>query len=192
MPNYSFTQISFTIEYDMHKHLLDELEEEIKTKNEFLNVLRPMPEGYTEGEMGYEWRCENWTTKWDIREDFTMTRYDDRLDIQGHFAWSPPLDALQYYQENNVNISIDCLYVEVGVGFCGQMTYEPGLITENHISKFMKVKSRDEWSRDKSELGVFVNDYMERNGMWDYYCQEEEPYDPIIPESSDFGGLDTR
>lgn len=186
MPNYCNNRITFSVEYEMHRHLLDELEQEIKTKNQFLNVIRPMPEEYNEGEKWYDWRCENWGTKWDM--DYDVTRLDDALIINGTSAWSPPEDALKYYQENNPNISINCLYFEEGVGFCGQTIYEPGIITEQHIDDIYSL-NKDEWLRNHTELDDWVCEFME-----DYWEREEEeegePDDPIIPESSDIGGLD--
>jgi len=181
MPNYCDNRITISVEYEMHRYLLDELEQEIKTKNEFLNVLRPMP---SEG-VGNEWRSDNWGTKWEM--DFTVTRMEDDLIITGTTAWCPPVLALKYYQDKNPNVSIHCLYFEGGMCFCGHTTFEPGVMTEKHISDFNSI-SKDEWLRDKTELGVFVCNYIQP--YWE--LEEGQPDDPIIPESSDIGGLDTR
>ena len=182
MPNYCNNRIIISVEYEMHRHLLDELEQEIKTKNEFLQVLRPMPDEYNVGEKWYDWRCNNWGTKWDM--DINMIRNEDNLIIDGRTAWAPPTIALKYYQDNNPNISIDCLYVEPGMCFCGHTTFEPGVMTENHISDMTTISKR-QWKQDKTDLGDYVCEVMESD-------EEGEPEAPIIPESSDVGGLDTH
>jgi hypothetical protein len=191
MPNYCNNRITISVKENKHNHLLDELEQEINTKNEFLQVLRPMPDKYNVGEEWYDWRCDNWGTKWEM--DYTIIRYENDLIIEGRTAWAPPVIALKYYQDNNPNISINCLYVEPGNCFCGHTTFEPGLMTENHISD-MTTRTKRQWIQDNTELSDYVCEVME--DVWDCYGMESdeegEPAAPIIPESSDIGGLDTH
>jgi len=73
----------------------------------------------------YDWRCENWSTKWDIN-DFYGVRVieigDDESEISFGFdsAWAPPIGAYDKFLEDNSNCSLKAYYHEGGCDFMGE------------------------------------------------------------------------
>ena len=74
----------------------------------------------------YDWRTENWSTKWDINEiygeEVNRTHIgDDQSEISFGFdsAWAPPIGAYQYWISENSNCSIRATYYEPGCDFMG-------------------------------------------------------------------------
>ena len=88
---------------------------------------QPMVEGF---DCWYDWRCENWSTKWDVNEFYGVDRQhlNDSLDestISFGFssAWSPPINAYQSFlinmSEKNLDVSVKAYYYEGGCDFAG-------------------------------------------------------------------------
>ena len=88
---------------------------------------QPMVEGF---DCWYDWRCENWSTKWDVNEFYGVDRQhlNDSLDesiISFGFssAWSPPINAYQSFlinmSEKNLDVSVKAYYYEGGCDFMG-------------------------------------------------------------------------
>jgi len=193
MPNYCDNQIRFSVSKPEHRHILDELEQEIKTKNEFLNVLRPIPDEFRESGW-YDWNCQNWGTKWDMvckAEELHMVRDPNELYIDGSSAWSPPEAALLYYHLKHPEVTINILYFEGGMCFAGHTQFKNGEEEEIRLIQNTNDETRDKWIDDESDFGKWF--YMNMEWIWEQQEEEEEegvPDDPIIPESSNVGGLD--
>jgi hypothetical protein len=192
MPNYCNVNITFSVKKEEDRHLLDKLEQEFKTKNEILNVLRPMPEGCLEEGKWYDWCNCNWGTKWDMMEGYNIGMYSHDLYVCGETAWSPPEEALLHYHLQHPQITIDILYFEPGMCFAGHTRFEDGEEIEVAIVNNFTCKTKAEWEADNTEFGEFFCAQME--DCWDNFGmdsdEEGESDDPIIPESSDVGGLD--
>jgi len=65
----------------------------------------------------YNWRVENWGTKWDVYD--TTTWQDDT--IRFYSAWSPPLTWLQEVAKKYPRLSFELAYADEGGGFVGTM-----------------------------------------------------------------------
>ena len=148
MPNWCDNQLSIT----GPNSVIDKIEKIVKEDDShentgLLNFFHPMPkqlEGTTspsssadkpqpmvEGfDCWYDWRCENWSTKWDINEFYGVDRQhlNDSLDestISFGFssAWSPPINAYQSFlinmSEKNLDVSVKAYYYEGGCDFMG-------------------------------------------------------------------------
>ena len=144
MPNWCDNQITITGD----KSVIDKIEkivrEEEKSDIGFLQFLHPMPkeledttspsssadkpQPMVEGfDNWYDWRCENWSTKWDVNEFYGVDRQhlNDSLDestISFGFssAWSPPIGAYEQFLEDNDNCSLKAYYYEGGCDFMGE------------------------------------------------------------------------
>ena len=70
----------------------------------------------------WDWRVQNWGTKWDIGYDSARDNYaqvdGNEMFVYFDSAWSPPIDAYQKLQE--MGFKIRAYYFESGCGFCGQ------------------------------------------------------------------------
>jgi hypothetical protein len=76
----------------------------------------------------WDWRVQNWGTKWDIGHDSSRdpaTLDPDGLSMWVWFdsAWSPPIDA--YYKLRELGYEITAYYHESGCCFCGK--FESGI-----------------------------------------------------------------
>jgi len=94
------------------KAKVKELHEKL-THDKVLQHLNPMPE---EAEAKwYQWRVENWGTKWDVMDcDITLYESSKETEIELLFAtaWSPPIAAYVAYIEKNPDMLITTTYIE--------------------------------------------------------------------------------
>ena len=153
MPNWCNNTITLT----GPKEKITAIYNKAKEDNALLQQLKPMPtelEGTTspapkEGEPQplvdgfdnwYDWRVENWGTKWDVDMD-GLELSDDGTTITGWFdsAWAPPIHAYEYFLTDNEDCSISSLYYEGGMDFAGKwedfadMTVTPGDFTADEM-----------------------------------------------------------
>ena len=141
MPNWCDNQITIT----GPNSVIDKIEKIVKEddsheNNGLLNFFRPMPkqlEGTTspgssakkpqpmvEGfDNWYDWRCENWGTKWEVCEFYGVDRQGDTISFGFSSAWAPPIPAYQTFlmnmSEKNLDVSLKAYYYEGGCDFMG-------------------------------------------------------------------------
>lgn len=79
--------------------------------------VRPLVDGF---DNWYDWRVQNWGTKWDVDAD-NLELSDDGTTITGWFdsAWAPPIHAYEYFLTDNEDCSIKSYYYEGGMDFGG-------------------------------------------------------------------------
>ena len=152
MPNWCNNTITLT----GPKEKITKIYEKAKEDNAFLQQLYPMPtelEGTTaDGSVNeelvaktgasdwYNWRVENWGTKWEVDAE-GLELSDDGTTITGWFdsAWAPPIHAYEYFLTDNEDCSISSLYYEGGMDFAGKwedfadMTVTPGDFTADEM-----------------------------------------------------------
>ena len=145
MPNWCDNQITIT----GPNSVIDKIEKIVKADDThentgLLNFFKPMPkelEGTTspsssakkpqpmvEGfDNWYDWRVENWGTKWELCEFYGVDRQhlNDSLDesiISFGFssAWAPPINAYEQFLRDNENCSLKAYYYEGGCDFMGE------------------------------------------------------------------------
>ena len=190
MPNWCNNTITLT----GPKEKITKIYEKAKEDNAFLQQLYPMPtelEGTTaDGSVNeelvaktgasdwYNWRVENWGTKWEVDAE-GLELSDDGTTITGWFdsAWAPPIHAYEYFLTDNEDCSISSLYYEGGMDFAGKwedfadMTVTPGDFTADEmedpnsglIYDINENFNMSEWVREyeeeeKSETEKFIVD----------------------------------
>ena len=133
MPNWCNNTLSLT----GPKEKITAIYNKAKKDDALLQQLKPMPEaleGTTspapkEGKVQplvdgfdnwYDWRVQNWGTKWDVDMD-GLELSDDGTTITGWFdsAWAPPIHAYEYFLTDNEDCSIKSYYYEGGMDFGG-------------------------------------------------------------------------
>ena len=144
MPNWCDNHISIT----GPNSVMDKLEKVIQTEEGLLQFMLPMPKELdnttspfpkdsTPEEKAqriknldkygfdnwYDWRNENWGTKWDVNEYYGFDRQyinDDESQISVGFssAWGPPLQAFQEFIDKHPVI-LEARYYEPGCDFMG-------------------------------------------------------------------------
>ena len=91
-----------------------------------LNALRPEPEHVEDSSdhmpAWWCWRTENWGTKWDVG---TIPEWvsDSCIVLRVDTAWSPPIEALEYWAET-CGGTFEAMYYEPGMGYAGIATHE--------------------------------------------------------------------
>ena len=86
---------------------------------------QPMVEGF---DCWYDWRCENWSTKWDVNEFYGVDRQYHSEQNEGEStisfgfssAWAPPIGAYEMFLEKNEECSLRAFYYEGGCDFMGE------------------------------------------------------------------------
>ena len=83
------------------------------------NKIIPEPEAV--GESWYDWRVQNWGTKW---SGYDGRFNDDQTAFTFDTAWSPPLPIIKKLAEITGQTFI-LGYIEEGMFFCGKYTASP-------------------------------------------------------------------
>jgi len=69
----------------------------------------------------YDWRLQNWDTKWDAY-DVTVTDDDpDQLEVEFSTAWSPPEAICERIREDYPDVSVSWFYDEPGCEIAGYL-----------------------------------------------------------------------
>lgn len=96
----------------------------VKVKPTFSNNLatgEPKPEFVDPEKAWWDWRVQNWGTKWDIGLDSDRGNHaqgdDNEMWVGFNSAWSPPTSA--YVALAELGFGIRAYYFEGGWGFCG-------------------------------------------------------------------------
>ena len=146
MPNWCDNQLSIT----GPNSVIDKIEKIVKEddsheNNGLLNFFHPMPkelEGTTSPSSSakkpqpmidgfdcwYDWRCHNWSTKWEVCEFYGVDRQYHSEQSEGEStisfgfssAWAPPINAYEKFLENNSDCSVRAFYYEGGCDFMGE------------------------------------------------------------------------
>ena len=109
-------------------------EEANKEDSGLLNAMVPMPVELndtvspSDGDNWYNWRVNNWGTKWDVDLEGLefINNHDGTSVITGYFdsAWAPPIEAYNTFLDDMDGCSLSATYEEGGMDFAG--TYEDG------------------------------------------------------------------
>ena len=143
--------------YPMPKELNDTVAgPEPKTKKEKLEKRRLQVEYGASN--WYDWRVENWGTKWDIMEFYNINRKEigeDESEISLGFdtAWAPPLGAYEKFIDKNSNCSLKAYYYEPGCDFMGE--WDNGIDNCFEVAKYGL--DDDFW---KQGIGSTLDDYF--------------------------------
>ena len=143
--------------YPMPKELNDTVAgPEPKTKKEKLEKRRLQVEYGASN--WYDWRVENWGTKWDIMEFYNINRKEigeDESEISLGFdtAWAPALGAYERFIDKNSNCSLKAYYYEPGCDFMGE--WDNGMDSCFEVAKYGL--DDDFW---KQGIGSTLDDYF--------------------------------
>ena len=83
-----------------------------------LQHIIPMNEALLDGGDWYEWRLDNWGTKWDIYETHCNRIDANTLSMTFYTAWSPPIPV--YDKLTDMGYEIDAKYLDEGWMYVGE------------------------------------------------------------------------
>ena len=69
----------------------------------------------------YDWRCQNWDTKWDCYDVEVTDDDPDQLEVTFNTAWSPPEAICSALREQYPDLSVSWFYDEPGMEFAGYL-----------------------------------------------------------------------
>ena len=92
-------------------------------------TLIPMDESLLDGGFWYEWRVDNWGTKWDIY-DANCTRMDaNTLVLSFLSAWSPPIPVFDKLVD--MGFEVNARYLDEGWMYIGEYDNGEDWMTDN-------------------------------------------------------------
>ena len=69
----------------------------------------------------YDWRCQNWDTKWDAYDVVVTDDDPDSLEVEFNTAWSPPEAICHALREQYPDLSVSWFYDEPGCEIAGYL-----------------------------------------------------------------------
>ena len=124
----------------------------------------------------YDWRVNNWGTKWELCEFYGVDRQylteqsegESTISFAFSSAWSPPIGAYEKFLENNSDCSIRAYYYEGGCDFMG--LWEDGVDDCYAPSDY---KSTDDFWQDG--IGSTLDDVFNiTESMAEYEAEQEQ------------------
>ena len=191
MPNWCNNNISIT----GPNSVIDKIEKITKeedNKNGLLQFFNPMPkelEGTTSPSSSadkpqpmidgfdcwYDWRVENWGTKWEVCEFYGVDRQYHSENNEGEStitfgfdsAWAPPINAYDQFLKDNSDCSLKAWYYEGGCDFMGE--WDNG---QDDCYQPSDYKSDDDFWNDG--VGSTLDDYFGiTESMAEYEAEQE-------------------
>ncbi len=121
MPNHTDNRVILS---HADSQMIDDIYNVMNTENtELCHHLIPEPRNdENEPTSGwYEWRLENWDTKWDVYETH-CTRIDaNTLNLNFYTAWSPPISIFEKLVD--MGFEINARYLDEGWMYIGEYTH---------------------------------------------------------------------
>jgi hypothetical protein len=81
-------------------------------------------DGFNSG--GYEWRLQNWGTKWNASCPKLVRKSKRKVEYRFDTPWSPPLGVIDKMAALYPELSFQINYWEAGCGFQGEAFWENG------------------------------------------------------------------
>jgi hypothetical protein len=69
----------------------------------------------------YDWRVQNWDTKWDCYDVEIVDDDPDQLEVEFNTAWSPPEAICNQIREDYPDLSVSWFYDEPGCEIAGYL-----------------------------------------------------------------------
>ena len=69
----------------------------------------------------YDWRVQNWDTKWDAYDVVVTDDDPDQLEVEFNTAWSPPEAICNEIREQYPDVSVSWFYDEPGCELAGYL-----------------------------------------------------------------------
>ena len=79
----------------------------------------------------YEWRVENWGTKWEGSQNEIYSDSPDELILSFETAWAPPSNWVKRVAMRFPNLSFRLVYMETGNEIAGKLLIDQGEISED-------------------------------------------------------------
>ena len=105
----------------------------------------------------YEWRLENWGTKWDVYETHCTRMDANTLVLNFYTAWSPPMPI--YDKLVDMGFEVTARYLDEGWGYIGEYTDGDDWCTTDVESVVEDYPELD----DEFGISEYLAEYAEEN-----------------------------
>ena len=179
MPNHVMNRLHFDTDEETAKAILAFIQKDDDGENEKygpgtfdFNKLVPMPTEYLKTGEWYNWRWNNWGTKWNAYEE----EYDGGNTISFLTAWAPPHEVIEALSEQFPGVYFTHRWAEEEIGVdVGQREYLNGVcvgdIEPEGEAEAIAIASAV-WDGDPIDFGFVLNQSGEG------YCQvDDDEYD---------------
>lgn len=146
-------------------------------KKEFEKQLDELKEkyGYTDW---YNWRVDNWGTKWDTAESEVDEMDGKSLIVHYNTAWGPNDGFVKFASEVYPSLKFRLSFEEPGMGFCGVTLCEGGELIMHRDGDLEWIDPDTnrlvEWSSDNDRwMYIDTNEIIDDE---DFYPQEHNPF----------------
>jgi hypothetical protein len=132
MPNWCDNTLRIWAPDGVEESRLLEVEELLRDDHSMLSFRKVLPvppeiDQHEDGMVGYNWRVENWGTKWDAHPEMIELERGHRELIYGfHTAWAPPLPVVAELSRAFQDLVIGLAWDEPGMDFGGYAMFRAG------------------------------------------------------------------
>ncbi len=138
--------------------------------DKLLNEFIPVPSELLKGDGWYDYRVNNWGTKWDVGLGQGQINMDKEhtLGVSFFSAWSPPIAA--YEKLSDLGFEIEATYYEPGMMFCGYW--------DNSNDELYQIEGNADWVRENIPTLIDYNEHiseeMENYDEWRTEIETED------------------
>ena len=116
MPNHTDNRVSLS---HTDSKMIDDIYNVMNTDDtELLNHIIPMPPEEEIASGWYDWRLDNWGTKWDIYETHCNRIDANTLSMTFYTAWSPPIPVFD--KLTDMGYQVNAQYLDEGWMYVGE------------------------------------------------------------------------
>ena len=181
MPNYCYNILTIEGPHDTLRKIHDLVRGE-ETPFDFEKII-PMPDYIYRGVIGaeeitiygknnwYDWRCENWGTKWNSCHA-SCSWSCDCIDYCFDTAWSPCEPVIKALSTMFPDTKIFYNYFECGMCFCGKQEFENGRMTYSAEGDYVEYWF-DGYSEDDEDEREILKE-KDHPGIFCTVIQEED------------------
>lgn len=151
-------------------------------------------EPVAKGQSWWDWRVQNWGTKWEVSVE--GLEYEEDVDgnydnggkgpyarITGWFdsAWSPPVNAFDFYANENPDVNMTLDYYESGMCFVGRAEFADGEMLYDDCIEFSGHDSRTVRDVIGEEMDDLWN-ISESMAEWEEENRDEDDLEEFVIE----------
>lgn len=102
---------------------------------ELFDKFVPTPADLLRGEGWWQWRINNWGTKWNPTVcDFQKVDTENKVVLSLDTAWAPPIEFFDKLSQLYPTTNIEIIYYEPGMNFCGRAVIQNGNVADRYIN----------------------------------------------------------
>lgn len=131
MPNWCNNVVQVYFPADASGGRFGDLRERVASDVEPFSLGRifPVPveiESDPDGMVGYNWRVDNWSTKWEVHE-VDVREVDGGAEYSFCSAWAPPIPVIARLSTLFADATVGIAYDEPGMDFGGYVVFRDGV-----------------------------------------------------------------